>query len=231
MQNKIYFSISKFDAIIDTVAGLGELEIYKKSPNLAHIAPIERRRLSKGARFCVSLLKEHENLPVVFSSKHGEINRCFSLQQSLAAYEPLSPASFCISVHNAIPAQNAIFSKNTAEISAISANLSLESGILNAVMKFDENCDKVAVLSYFEAVNNELMQNGDLIYAVLVEVEKGENFSIEISPNLEPNSNENSINLTQNSDFEFLLNLQNHKKSWVVKEPNLSWKWVNETAI
>ncbi|MBO7475682.1 MAG: beta-ketoacyl synthase chain length factor, partial [Campylobacter sp.] len=220
MQNKVYFNISKFDAIIDTGANLGELEIYKKSPDLTHIAPIERRRLSKGARFCISLLKECEKMPVIFSSKHGEINRCFSLQSSLARLEPLSPASFCISVHNAIVAQNAIFAKNRAEISAVSANLSLENGILNAVTKFDE-FDKIAIISYFESINNELMNENDLIYAILVVVEKGKNFSIEISPNNEPNL----VNLTKNSDFEFLLNLKNHKKSWVTKEQDLSWKW------
>ena len=226
MQNKVYFNISKFDAIIDTDANLGELEIYKKSPDLTHIAPIERRRLSKGARFCISLLKECDEMPVIFSSKHGEINRCFSLQSSLAKLEPLSPASFCISVHNAIVAQNAIFAKNRAEISAISTNLSLENGILNAVTKFDE-FDKIAIISYFESINNELMSAGDLIYAILVVVEKGKNFSIEISPNNEPNL----ANLTKNSDFEFLLNLKNHKKSWVTKEQDLIWKWVDETAI
>ena len=226
MQNKVYFNISKFDAIIDTDSNLGELEIYKKSPDLTHIAPIERRRLSKGARFCISLLKECDEMPVIFSSKHGEINRCFSLQSSLATLEPLSPASFCISVHNAIVAQNAIFAKNRAEISAISTNLSLENGILNAVAKFDE-FDKIAIISYFESINNELMNENDLIYAILVVVEKGKNFSIEISPNNEPNL----ANLTKNSDFEFLLNLKNHKKSWVTKEQDLSWKWIDETAI
>ena len=226
MQNKVYFNISKFDAIIDTDSNLGELEIYKKSPDLTHIAPIERRRLSKGARFCISLLKECDEMPVIFSSKHGEINRCFSLQSSIATLEPLSPASFCISVHNAIVAQNAIFAKNRAEISAISTNLSLENGILNAVAKFDE-FDKIAIISYFESINNELMNAGDLIYAILVVVEKGKNFSIEISPNNEPNL----ANLTKNSDFEFLLNLKNHKKSWVTKEQDLIWKWVDETAI
>ena len=226
MQNKVYFNISKFDAIIDTGSNLSELEIYKKSPDLTHIAPIERRRLSKGARFCISLLKECDEMPVIFSSKHGEINRCFSLQSSLATLEPLSPASFCISVHNAIVAQNAIFAKNRAEISAISTNLSLENGILNAVTKFDE-FDKIAIISYFESINNELMNENDLIYAILVVVEKGKNFSIEISPNNEPNL----ANLTKNSDFEFLLNLKNHKKSWVTKEQDLSWKWVDETAI
>ena len=226
MQNKVYFNISKFDAIIDTDSNLGELEIYKKSPDLTHIAPIERRRLSKGARFCISLLKECDEMPVIFSSKHGEINRCFSLQSSLAKLEPLSPASFCISVHNAIVAQNAIFAKNRAEISAISTNLSLENGILNAVTKFDE-FDKIAIISYFESINNELMNENDLIYAILVVVEKGKNFSIEISPNNEPNL----ANLTKNSDFEFLLNLKNHKKSWVTKEQDLSWKWIDETAI
>ena len=75
------------------------------------------------------------------------------------------------------------------------------------------------------------MNENDLIYAILVVVEKGKNFSIEISPNYEANLEPNLANLTKNSDFEFLLNLKNHKKSWVTKEQDLSWKWVDETAI
>lgn len=228
LQNKIYFNIAKFDAIIDTASNLGELEVYKQSPDLSHIAPIERRRLSKGARFCISLLKSCDNLPVVFSSKYGEINRCFSMQENLANYEPISPASFCMSVHNAIVAQNAIFTKNNAEISAISANLSLENGILNALMKLGENHDRVAVISYFEDINNKILQNSDLIYAVLVVIEKGRDFSLEIEPNL---TQSNFSSLTKNSDFEFLLNLKNKQKTWQSIEQNLIWNWRNEIII
>ena len=58
-------------------------------------------------------------------------------------------------------------------------------------------------------------------------LEKGKNFSLEISPN----SDLNLENLTKNSDFEFLRNLAKKQISWQTQEENLIWKWCNETAI
>ena len=225
MKNKIFFNIANFGAIIEAEDNLGVLEIYKKAPDLSHIPPIERRRLGKAARFCLSLLKDFPNLPVVFSSKYGEINRCFALQEALARAEPLSPASFCVSVHNAIAAQNAIFAKNNCEISAISANLSLENAVLEAIMKLEEY-PQIAVLSYFEDINNNIFKKSNLIYALILVLENGKDFSLKFSPNLKTNAQK-----LANSTFLFLENMLNNKKSWTVIEENLIWEWKNETAI
>jgi len=60
-------------------------------------------------------------MPLVFASRHGETSRSFPLLQALAAEEPLSPTSFCLSVHNAIAAQWSILRGETAESVALSA--------------------------------------------------------------------------------------------------------------
>ena len=152
------FKIARFDAIIAGDAELGALNAFKRESEISHVPPIERRRLSKGAKMCVSLLRAAEGLPIVFASRLGENNRCFSMLDTIARAEPLSPAAFCVSVHNAIPAQNAIFTGNRGEISAISATLALENGVALAVSRLEE-CEKIAVLSYFEDMNNEILSN------------------------------------------------------------------------
>ena len=251
------------------------LEPLKKKPDLAHIPPLQRRRLGLGAKLCISLLGEisqnapqnlaekgslnsapqnldtsenrtaaqnpppqdftNENslnsarqnfktnersetcdhamqssatqrkgLPLVFCSRLGEINRCFSLLGSMS--ESVSPSSFCVSVLNAIAAQNAIFTQNHAEISTISAACALENGAIIAAARLKESAensgseqdanedgkdgkcksdnDKIALLCYFEEANNDYMKRCDFACALLLVLQRGDDVQIEISPHV-----------------------------------------------
>ncbi|WP_314986332.1 beta-ketoacyl synthase chain length factor [uncultured Campylobacter sp.] len=261
------------------------LEALKKKPALAHIPPLQRRRLGLGAKLCISLLGEisqnapqslaedgslnpasrdldanksraaaqnpspqdfssenslnfmpqnlnstpqdfsnenslnsarqnlkavddtamqHEGMPLVFCSRLGEINRCFSLLGSIE--ESVSPSSFCVSVLNAIAAQNAIFTQNHAEISTISAACALENGAIIATARLKENAensgsaqdaneaskngecksdnDKIALLCYFEEANNDYLKRCDFACALLLVLQRGDDVQIEISPHV-----------------------------------------------
>ena len=266
------------------------LEALKKKPALAHIPPLQRRRLGLGAKLCISLLGEisqnapqsladkgslnfasqvldanksrtaaqnpppqdfanenslnfmpqnldsaNENslnfarqnsktnessetcdhamqssatqrkgMPLVFCSRLGEINRCFSLLGSMS--ESVSPSSFCVSVLNAIAAQNAIFTQNHAEISTISAACALENGAIIAAARLKESAgefgsaqdanedgkngecksdnDKIALLCYFEEVNNDYLKRCDFACALLLVLQRGDDVQIEISPHV-----------------------------------------------
>ena len=241
------------------------LEALKKKPALAHIPPLQRRRLGLGAKLCISLLGEisqntphslaeedslnpasqdldtskirtaaqnpspqdfsnenslnstrqnfktndnaamqHEGMPLVFCSRLGEINRCFSLLGSMS--ESVSPSSFCVSVLNAIAAQNAIFTQNHAEISTISAACALENGAIIAAARLKEsaenfgsaqdaneddkndvcksNNDKIALLCYFEETNNDYLKRCDFACALLLVLQRGDDVQIEISPHV-----------------------------------------------
>ena len=271
------------------------LEALKKKPALAHIPPLQRRRLGLGAKLCISLLGEisqnapqslaekgslnpasqnldasksrtaaqnplsqdfssenslnfmpqnlnstpqdfsnenslnstrqnsktnersetcdhamqssatqREGLPLVFCSRLGEINRCFSLLGSMS--ESVSPSSFCVSVLNAIAAQNAIFTQNHAEISTISAACALENGAIIAAARLKESTenfgsaqdaneagkngeyksgnDKIALLCYFEEANNDYLKRCDFAYALLLVLQRGDDVQIEISPHV-----------------------------------------------
>ena len=261
------------------------LESLKKKPVLAHIPPLQRRRLGLGAKLCISLLGEisqntpqslaedsslnpasqdldaskirtaeqnpspqdfsnenslnsmpqnlnstpqdlinenslnsarqnfktndsaamqHEGMPLVFCSRLGEINRCFSLLGSME--ESVSPSSFCVSVLNAIAAQNAIFTQNHAEISTISAVCALENGAIIAAARLKEGAensysaqdanengkngecksdnDKIALLCYFEEANNDYLKRCDFACALLLVLQRGDDVQIEISPHV-----------------------------------------------
>lgn len=143
-------------------------------------------------------------MPLVFCSRLGEINRCFSLLGSMS--ESVSPSSFCVSVLNAIAAQNAIFTQNHAEISTISAACALENGAIIAAARLKESAgelgsaqdankagkdgecksdsDKIALLCYFEEVNNDYLKRCDFACALLLVLQRGDDVQIEISPHV-----------------------------------------------
>ncbi len=147
---------------------------------------------------------QHEEMPLVFCSRLGEINRCFSLLGSME--ESVSPSSFCVSVLNAIAAQNTIFTQNHAEISTISAACALENGAIIAAARLKEgaensgsaqdaneddkndacksNNDKIALLCYFEEANNDYLRRCDFACALLLVLQRGDDVQIEISPHV-----------------------------------------------
>ena len=147
---------------------------------------------------------QRKGLPLVFCSRLGEINRCFGLLGSMS--ESVSPSSFCVSVLNAIAAQNAIFTQNHAEISTISAACALENGAIIAATRLKEsaensgsaqdaneagkngecksNNDKIALLCYFEEANNNYLKRCDFACALLLVLQRGDDVQIEISPHV-----------------------------------------------
>ncbi len=120
--------------------------------------------------------------------------------------ESVSPSSFCVSVLNAIAAQNAIFTQNHAEISTISAACALENGAIIATARLKESAensdsaqdanengkndecksdnDKIALLCYFEEANNDHLKRCDFACALLLVLQRGDDVQIEISPHV-----------------------------------------------
>ena len=82
-------------------------------PALAEMPAMQRRRLEKLGRMALQvawrLQSEPEpSVPVVFSSRHGDITRTFQMLRGQAGGEALSPTHFGLSTHNAVIAQYSI---------------------------------------------------------------------------------------------------------------------------
>lgn len=119
-------------------------------PTLKAIPAMQRRRLSPFAKLslhCALEATDHQtgDLPCVFSSRHGDLNRTTKLIENVAKKEDLSPTQFGLSVHNAVSGLYSIYTKNHAPISAIAAgNMSFMVGLIDSVAKLQANqLDKI----------------------------------------------------------------------------------------
>lgn len=94
-------------------------------PDVSAIPALLRRRLSPIARAAMSVImplaQTYGAMPLVYVSRHGDLNRTLGLLEELARAEPLSPAAFSLSVHNATVGLFSIQQGLTQNIVALSA--------------------------------------------------------------------------------------------------------------
>lgn len=205
-----------FDAFVTRdLAQKFEITEYCKEAQLSHIPPIERRRLDQGARGVFTLLNEC-NCPIIFSSFNGEINRSFKMYETLKQDRLITPTTFSLSVLNAIPALCSIMFKDTQEILAISENLSVEYGLLNAFLLLQEgNCKECLVIAYREVENFD-SPNGVIV--LTFKVQKGSSLQLRQSFQQEKDKE----NLW--SELSFLKNY-NKNRSWISTSQDEQWEW------
>ncbi len=117
------------------------------SPDVAAIPPMLRRRLNLLGRACAGQILQHledgDNLPIVYCSRHGDIERTLGVLSELAADEPVSPMHFSLAVHNAICGVISIHRKLTANISTIAASDGLVPVLLEAAGLLSDTSPRV----------------------------------------------------------------------------------------
>jgi hypothetical protein len=109
------------------------------APDVSFLPAMFRRRLSFHARLVFEALNKLSDpswpchLPIVFSSRHGELELSLNLIADEQSKSPLSPTSFSLSVHNSLTGLVGLHYKNTAPTNAIAAGKeSLHMGLLEA---------------------------------------------------------------------------------------------------
>lgn len=122
-------------------------------PKLDFVPAMQRRRLSSFAKISLYVANktlEHDgntrkSLPIIFSSRHGDIHKTSILLENLAQQEMLSPTAFALSVHNAVPSLYSILTENKAAINAIAAGQdSFFMAIVDAYVRLATGiCDEV----------------------------------------------------------------------------------------
>ncbi|MBV1932778.1 MAG: beta-ketoacyl synthase chain length factor [Porticoccaceae bacterium] len=126
------------------------------TPEVSDVPPMLRRRLSSLGKMALSvafpLLRGSDiEIPCVFSSRHGELERTVGLLKSLAAQEPLSPTHFSLSVHNAIGGVMSIARKDPSSITALAGDIGTT--FLEAAAIMDEQfCSEILCIIYDEPV-------------------------------------------------------------------------------
>lgn len=92
-------------------------------------------------------------LPAVFVSARGDALRSYELLAALSRGEPLSPASFGLSVHNAIAAQWSMARRDRSGYTALAAGREgVEQGLIEAVGRLADGAGQVLLVAFEDAV-------------------------------------------------------------------------------
>ncbi|MHB8384104.1 MAG: beta-ketoacyl synthase chain length factor [Candidatus Binataceae bacterium] len=118
------------------------------------LPPVLRRRISTIGQMAFRAsfaLSEQRAARLIFCSRHGEFDRTLRILQSLAAGEPVSPADFSLSVHNALAGLLSIAWRNTAGHTTVSGGAdSFTYGLLEGLACLRGGSADPVMLVYFE---------------------------------------------------------------------------------
>ncbi|MFC0266681.1 beta-ketoacyl synthase chain length factor [Kushneria aurantia] len=120
-------------------------------PAAAAVPAMLRRRLTPMGRAVCELLSELDigagEVPILHASRHGDGHRPLDMLDTLAAGEPLSPARFGLSVHNAVLGVYSIAAGNHTSMAAIAAaGEEFEALLAEARGYLAEGCDSVVLV-------------------------------------------------------------------------------------
>lgn len=202
-------------------------------PKLTFLPAIKRRRLSDSARLFFEaawelLSPEQADIPVVYASSNGEINRSFGLWRQLLTEGEVSPTSFSLSVHNALVGQWSEFRRVTGETIAITASCdNLESALLEAFLLLNDGADKVLVI----AAESPLAEEYDVqpvvrqpfAYALALVVEKGNRYRLSL---FAKNTEETTACLPKDNALAWVRHQYDDEKCWRTKcRTGGVWQW------
>lgn len=153
-----------------------------------------RRRIStvgQRAFRAAYALSEQGNARFIFCSRYGESDRTLRILHSIAVKEPISPADFSLSVHNALAGLLSIAWGNTAGHTAISAGAdSFGYGLLEAIACLKEGSGNPVMLVYFDdqppQPYDEVADGGEgcIALAILLKTPRyeGQEFALSMEP-------------------------------------------------
>lgn len=123
-------------------------------PALSEMPAMQRRRLERVGRIALQVAywcqaAKADDIPLVFASRHGDINRTYEMLEGLARKEALSPTHFGLSIHNAIVAQYSIARQLKQNYLAVAAGKSTaEAAVIEALGLLHDGAAEVMVVMY-----------------------------------------------------------------------------------
>jgi hypothetical protein len=190
----------------------------------ASLPLILRRRISiigQRAFRASYALSEQQTARFVFCSRYGESDRTLRILHSLAIEEPISPADFSLSVHNALAGLLSIAWGNTAGHTAISAGAdSFGYGLLEAIACLKEGSGDPVMLVYFDDLApqpyDEVADGAESCVALAMLLKPPRNESHEFALSMEPRNRaaKSQSASAQALDFiRFMLSNEREKRS------------------
>jgi hypothetical protein len=148
--------------------------------------PMLRRRAHPLGRAALEVLYaptlDYADQPVIFCSRHGEIDRSLAIQYELAAEGRVSPQEFSMSVHNAISGLFLIAKKSRAPVVALASENRLAlSGMTEALIQLADGASSVILLfcdAPLPTLFGAFIDSEPTCFAFALEMTKGKDYRL-----------------------------------------------------
>lgn len=231
--------------IIDWIArapGLGETEqwlSWAQSPyaidpaspqaKLVELPMMTARRLSSGSKLAVecglTLLRRHAIDAVLYTSRHGELERNYRILRALASDEAISPTDFAMSVHNAAVGNLTIAAKQPIVSSSLTAGRdTFLQGLCEVMCLLQAGHRRILMVDFDGALPDFYRdrlpaQMPAWAFATALVIEEGDQFQCIT----EPGGTKEEPALPQS--LQFLQNYLGHTAHFVLEGERLRWRW------
>lgn len=196
---------------------------------LKKISPILRRRFTKMGKVAAASLcglELEQNTPLVFASRHGDVDLTLSLLQNIASDQDLSPTGFSLAVHNAIAGLLSIAQKDTSPITSVAACQDmLPIALLEAITQLQDFPKVVCLIcdTPVPEIYQPYTESSDIPYAIALLLSRDNGVALSLSKSsMQEDGPEEA-----ESDYQSLLALLLAKQTEVVFPNNnasLHWK-------
>jgi len=187
------------------------------------------RRLSSGSKLAVecglSMLQKHAIDAVLYTSRHGELERNYRILEALATNQAVSPTDFALSVHNSAVGNLTIAAKQPVVSSSLAAGKdTFQQGLCEVISLLQAGYQRVLMVDfdgtlpafYRTSVPAEMPT---WAYACAMVFEAGETLSC----NTQPGGSEAESGLPQS--LTFLRHYLNNDRQFAIEGEVAQWRW------
>ncbi|QIK15892.1 beta-ketoacyl synthase chain length factor [Leclercia sp. 29361] len=209
--------------------GLHAIDPAAPQAKLTDLPMMTARRLSSGSKLAVdcglALVRKHAVDAVVYTSRHGELERNYRLLHALATGQDVSPTDFAMSVHNSAVGNLTIAARQPIVSSSLSAGMdTFQQGLCEVLSLLHAGYSRVLMVDFDGALPDFYRpalpaQMPTWPYAMALVIEAGDTLRCETQPagcNQEPP-------LPQS--LQFLRHYLRDDRQFAVPGERLRWQW------
>ncbi|MDW8846622.1 beta-ketoacyl synthase chain length factor [Erwinia sp. MMLR14_017] len=209
--------------------GPPEIDVSQPMAKTRFLPMMTARRLMGGSRAAVesglALLQRQRVDAIVFSSRHGELERNLRILTSLAREEDLSPTDFAMSVHNAAVGSLTIAAAKALVSTSLSAGVdSFQQGLVEVTALHAAGYQQVLLVDFDGAIPEFYHQHlpAEMLrspYAVALLLAAGDCYRCESTPVAQKEEGELPQSLL------FLHAVLADAATFTLKGDRLNWQW------
>ena len=193
---------------------------------LSELPMMTARRLSSGSKLAVecglAMLRRHQPDAVLYTSRHGELERNYRIVHALATEQALSPTDFALSVHNSSVGNLTIAAKQPSVSSSLSAGRdSFQQGLCEVLSLLQAGYQRVLMVDFLPEFYHPQLPSEmpTWPYAVALVIEAGDDWQCETQSAIAGNET------TLPQSMLFLQHYLQNVDTFSLPGERVQWRW------